>query len=287
MRMLLNITDSLQNLLRMSLQEDIGTGDITTFSTVDYETRGRGYVIAKTDGVFSGRTIFEMIFQMVDPDIDFKWFTQDGETVHNRQKCVEFNGRLHNMLIAERTGLNFLQRMSGVATLTNQFTQLIGHTKAKIIDTRKTTPLWREIEKYAVRCGGGSNHRMGLYDMFLIKENHITSAGGITVAIRKAIAYNASHPPVMPIEVETRSVDEVKEAVQFPIQRIMLDNMSIDDMKTAVKFISGRCEVEASGGVTVKTVRAIAETGVDFISVGALTHSAPALDLSLLIETKK
>jgi nicotinate-nucleotide pyrophosphorylase (carboxylating) len=287
MRVLLNITDSLQTLLRMALQEDIGTGDITSTATVDYEKQGFGYILTKADGIFSGRTIFEMIFQMVDPDIDFIWFVQDGEAVHNKQKCVEFKGRLHNILIAERTGLNFMQRMSGIATLTFQFSQLIRHTQARIIDTRKTTPLWREIEKYAVRCGGGSNHRMGLYDMFLIKDNHIASSGGITVAIQKAIEYNKHHTPVKPIEVETKNIDEVKKALRYPVQRIMLDNMSVKEMKTAVEIISGRCEVEASGGVTIATVRAIAETGVDFISVGALTHSAPALDLSLLIDSSK
>lgn len=287
MRMLLNITDSIQHLLRLSLQEDIGTGDITSAATVDYEVRGGGYVVAKAEGVFAGRTIFEMIFHMVDPEIDFVWHIQDGESLQPGRRCVSFEGRLHNILIAERTGLNFLQRMSGIASLTHAYRERIRHTRAQIIDTRKTTPLWREIEKYAVRCGGGANHRMGLYDMFLIKENHIASAGGIAVAIEKALAYNVKHPPARPVEVETRNLDEVREAIRYPIQRIMLDNMPVPEMQQAVQLVGGRCEVEASGGVTLESVRAIAETGVDFISVGALTHSAPALDLSLLIESKK
>lgn len=287
MRMLLNITDSMQHLLRLSLQEDIGKGDITSAATVDYEDRGGGYVVAKAEGVFAGRTIFEMIFHMVDPEIEFVWHIQDGESLQPGRRCVSFEGRLHNILIAERTGLNFLQRMSGIASLTHAYRERIRHTRAQIIDTRKTTPLWREIEKYAVRCGGGANHRMGLYDMFLIKENHIASAGGIAVAIEKALAYNVKHPPDRPVEVETRNLDEVREAMRYPIQRIMLDNMPVPEMQQAVQLVGGRCEVEASGGVTLESVRAIAETGVDFISVGALTHSAPALDLSLLIESKK
>ena len=277
-------SDQTKSLIALSLKEDIGNGDITTDSTIPESLLGKGSVIAKSAGVLCGQNVFDEVFRQTDPSVKLHWLYSDGQSLMSNQKCLTFEGPMRSILTAERTALNFLQRMSGIATLTNHFVELIKGTSARIIDTRKTTPMWRELEKYAVRTGGGANHRMGLYDMFLIKDNHITAAGSISSAIQKAISYNNKRRLRCSIEVETKNLDEVKEALQFPIQRIMLDNMNVEEIGKAVKVIAGRCEVEASGGVSLETVRSIAETGVDFISVGALTHSAPALDLSLLVE---
>ncbi|MBX7153154.1 carboxylating nicotinate-nucleotide diphosphorylase [bacterium] len=279
------LNQEIKTLIRLALEEDIRTGDITSTATVAETMKGRGFVKAKSKGIFCGRDVFTEVFGQIDPNIRCEWNVRDGESLDAGQKCLLFEGSLRSILIAERTALNFIQRLSGIATLTNEFVNQIRHTSAKIIDTRKTTPLWRELEKYAVVTGGGSNHRMGLYDMFLIKDNHITAAGGIGSAIRSAIAYKEHSQNRCAIEIETKNLAEVKEALQFPIQRIMLDNMSVADIREAVQMIRHRCEVEASGGVHLSNVREIAETGVDFISVGSLTHSAPAMDLSLLIET--
>jgi nicotinate-nucleotide pyrophosphorylase (carboxylating) len=280
----LNISDHLKHLIELSLKEDLGNGDITTHATVSASAAGSGYVKAKSDGILCGQSIFTEVFRQVDPSLQLTWTAEDGDPLAAAGRFVVFAGKLESVLMAERTALNFLQRMSGIATWTRRYVELIRHTSAKIIDTRKTTPLWRALEKYAVSVGGGSNHRMGLYDMFLIKENHITAAGGISNAIRRALDFNKTHNMTYAIEVETRSLEEVREAMQFPLQRIMLDNMAPDLMAQCVAFIGRRCEVEASGGVRFETVRSVAETGVDFISIGALTHSAPAMDLSLIIE---
>lgn len=281
----MTLSQEIKTLIKLALEEDIQTGDITSTATVAGTVKGRGCVKAKSKGIFCGRDVFTEVFRQIDPNIRCEWNVQDSESLDAGQKCLLFEGSLRSILIAERTALNFIQRLSGIATLTNEFVNQIRHTAAKIIDTRKTTPLWRELEKYAVRTGGGSNHRMGLYDMFLIKDNHIAAAGGITPAIRSVLTYKERSQNRCAIEVEVKNLAEVKEALQFPIQRIMLDNMNVSDMREAVNMIHHRCEVEASGGVTLESVRAIAETGVDFISVGSLTHSAPAMDLSLLVET--
>jgi len=278
------LSDPIKELIALCLKEDVGNGDITTDATIPASSYGKGFVIAKSTGIFCGQTIFDEVFRQTDSFVKLHWLCSDGQLVTSNQRCVSIDGPMRSILTAERTALNFLQRMSGIATLTHLFVDLIKGTSAKIIDTRKTTPIWRELEKYAVRTGGGSNHRMGLYDMFLIKDNHITAAGSIASAIQNAIIYNNKRQIPCRIEVETKNLEEVKEAVHFPIQRIMLDNMTPDAMKEAVSLIDHRCEVEASGGVSPATVRFIAETGVDFISVGALTHSAPPMDLSLLVE---
>ncbi len=280
------ITEPLRNLLHLALKEDTGTGDITTLATVPTDKPCFARLFAKAAGVIAGQPVFEEIFRLLDPEIRFQWFIREGDPVPSKTLCLEMKGNARAVLIGERTALNLLQRMSGIASLTSRYVKKISHTKAKIIDTRKTTPLWRILEKYAVTAGGGSNHRMGLYDMFLIKDNHIVSAGGISAAIQAALEYRINMNLTAAIEVETKNIGEVQEALMFPIDRIMLDNMSADEIREAVHFVAGRCETEASGGVTVDTVCAIAETGVDFISAGALTHSAPALDLSLLIETE-
>jgi nicotinate-nucleotide pyrophosphorylase (carboxylating) len=276
------ISENIKELVALALKEDLGAGDITSEAVVSRSLIGHGFVKAKSSGVLCGEKIFDEVFRQVDPSVVVTWTAHDGQTLEPPEKCLTLEGPLHSILVAERTALNFIQRMSGVATLTKCLADRIRHTSAKIIDTRKTTPLWRALEKYAVRTGGGTNHRMGLYDMYLIKDNHITSAGGIAQAIRAVLRHKDGKK--ITIEVETKNMEEVKEAVQFPIDRIMLDNMSPEEMKTCVSLIAKRCEVEASGGVTLESVKAIAETGVDFISVGALTHSAPAMDFSLIIE---
>jgi nicotinate-nucleotide pyrophosphorylase (carboxylating) len=280
----MELSENIKNLIALSLKEDIGQGDITTISTVPGSLSGRGFVKAKSPGVLCGQDVFSEVFRQVDPSIIINWLTRDGETLASLDVCVKFSGSLRSILIAERTALNFLQRLSGISTLTSQYVEMIKHTKARIIDTRKTTPLWRELEKYAVRTGGGLNHRMGLYDMYLIKDNHITAAGSISDAIQRVLENNQKSGAKYQIEVETRNLAEIEEALKFPVTRIMLDNMPVDEMRKAIRLINGKCEVEASGGVSLNTVKAIAEIGVDFISVGALTHSAPAMDLSLLVE---
>ncbi|HNC48802.1 MAG TPA: carboxylating nicotinate-nucleotide diphosphorylase [bacterium] len=280
----LTIHPVLRTQIKHAIEEDLGFGDVTTLSTVPAEQIGRGYVRAKSEGVLAGQLVFNEVFRQINPQIKLEWSAKDGDTLEKGQICLHFAGSMRSILIAERTALNFIQRMSGIATLTRHFMERIKHTSAQILDTRKTTPLWRELEKYAVRCGGGSNHRIGLYDMFLIKDNHITASGGIGAAIEKAIEYNRQNNLHLSIEVETKNLDEVREALRYPVQRIMLDNMKIETMREAVAIINKRCETEASGNVSLDTVKDIAETGINFISIGALTHSAPALDLSLLVE---
>ena len=279
------LNDQLRNLIKLAIEEDTGSGDITTLATVPYRQQGRARLVAKSEGIIAGQKIFNEVFKLIDSAAECSWFVKEGDLVGAGTLCAELKGNLHAILTGERTALNFIQRMSGVASLTFRFMQKIKHTRAKIIDTRKTTPLWRMLEKYAVTVGGGANHRMGLYDMFLIKDNHIAAAGGIGPAVRKVLEYNKTSSVPLAIEVETKNLSEVREALEYPVHRIMLDNMPVAEMKETVKVIDRRCETEASGGVTLDTVVEIAETGVDFISVGALTHSAPALDLSLLVES--
>jgi nicotinate-nucleotide pyrophosphorylase (carboxylating) len=269
-----------------ALMEDLGMGDVTTDSVVDPEAHGKGEFLVKEDGVLAGLVVAALVFQTVDPSIHFHPRTSDGDMVARGTNAAMVHGPLQALLKAERTALNFLQRMSGIATLTRRFVDAVEGTQAKITDTRKTVPGLRLFDKMAVRMGGGVNHRFGLDDMAMIKDNHIAAAGGITPAVTRfnEWAASASHPVLL--EVETKNLDEVREALSLPgIHRIMLDNFTIDAMREAVKVIGKRVQVEASGNVSLATVRAIAETGVDYISVGALTHSAKALDVSLEITT--
>ncbi len=260
-----------------ALAEDIGSGDVTTSSTVDPEAPGTGVVRAKEAGVLAGGGVAALVFSTVDPSLACAVSLADGARLSPGDEVVRVRGRGPSILKAERTALNFLQRMSGIATRTAAFVKLVGGTRAKITDTRKTAPGLRIADKMAVRAGGGVNHRFGLYDMVLIKDNHIAAAGGITAAVKRCPAR-----PGLPIEVETKNLDEVAEALRCPgVTRIMLDNFPTGMMGDAVRMVGGRLEVEASGNVTLESVRAIAATGVDYISVGGLTHSAPALDLSL------
>jgi nicotinate-nucleotide pyrophosphorylase (carboxylating) len=262
-----------------ALAEDVGNGDLTSAATVPQAARARAVITQKAPGVVFGLDAAEATFRALDPDVWLQRLTDEGRW-RERGDVLQIEGRARALLTAERTALNFLQRLSGVATLAARCVEAVHGTGARILDTRKTTPGLRSLEKAAVAAGGATNHRAGLYDAILIKENHATLAGGVGEAVRRARA----HAPGVPIEVECRSLAEVDEALGAGAPRILLDNMTVEQLTDAVLHVAGRAELEASGGVTLQTLRAIASTGVDFVSVGALTHSAPALDLSLLLE---
>ncbi|MEO8398504.1 MAG: carboxylating nicotinate-nucleotide diphosphorylase [Ignavibacteriaceae bacterium] len=282
----------IEKIIKEALKEDISSGDITTKAVVKKNLKAKGIFLVKQDGIIAGLEIVEKIFKLYDKSILFKKFYKDGDKISNGTIAASVEGNASSILTVERTALNFLQRMSGIATYANQFSDKIKHTKAKIIDTRKTAPGLRIIDKLAVELSGSKNHRMGLYDMFLIKDNHIEAVGSITKAIDACKKFNLSvdtkvskKSSKFKIEVETKNLNEVKEAVINKPDRIMLDNFKIEDMRKAVKLINGKCKIEASGMVNLETVKEIAETGVDYISVGAITHSVKALDISLKIIT--
>jgi nicotinate-nucleotide pyrophosphorylase (carboxylating) len=266
-----------------ALKEDVKNGDITTKATISKSKKATGKFLVKAEGIIVGLEIAKAVFKTVDPKIKFEIKIKDGSKVKYGDVAAIVSGKAQSLLTAERTALNFLQRMSGIATSANNYSEIVKHTKAKVIDTRKTVPGLRTLDKLAVKLGGCANHRIGLYDMFLIKDNHIEVAGSITKAVEACVKYNKKHRTKFKIEVETKNLKEVEEAIKTKADIIMLDNFEIDEMKKAVKIINGKCKVEASGGVNLDTVKAIAETGVDFISVGALTHSVNALDISLEI----
>ncbi|HSG50151.1 MAG TPA: carboxylating nicotinate-nucleotide diphosphorylase [Longimicrobiales bacterium] len=271
-------------LIRMALAEDVGSGDWTSTWTIPEAARGEASIVAKQKVVVAGMAVASRVFHAVDPDLDIRVRRGDGNSADKGQELVEIRGSLRSILTAERTALNFLGHLSGIATLTRAFVDAVEGTRARIVDTRKTTPGWRYLEKDAVRAGGGMNHRMGLFDMVLIKDNHIAACGGITAALQ---AVERNNRPELPVELEVSSLQELGEALRNPPDRILLDNMSIREMTEAVQRVSNlgssRPELEASGNVRLDTVRAIAQTGVDLISVGALTHSAPVADLSLQV----
>ncbi len=262
-----------------ALAEDLGAGDVTTVATVPADLRARAVITQKAPGVVFGLDVAEATFAALDPNVVLRRLGPEGQW-RDGGPVLEAVGAARALLSAERTALNFLQRLSGVATLTARCVEAIAGTGARIIDTRKTTPGLRRLEKAAVAAGGGTNHRAGLYDAILIKENHAEMAGGVGEAVRRA----RDHAPGLPLEVECRTSAEVDEALDAGAPRILLDNMSPSELRAAVARVRGRAELEASGGVTLQTLREIASTGVDFVSVGALTHSAPALDLSLILE---
>ena len=270
-------------IVERALAEDVRTGDVTTQATVPAQARAQARITQKAPGVIFGLDVAEEVFRSLDPETEITRRTAEGEW-RESGPVLEMEGRARALLTGERTALNFLQRLSGVATLTARCVQAVEGTGVRILDTRKTTPGLRDLEKAAVAAGGGTNHRAGLYDAILIKENHAALAGGIAEAIRKA--HQAA--PGLPLEVECRNLAEVDEALgageAITGFRILLDNMTPAQLTEAVQRVAGRAELEASGGVTLQTLREIAQTGVNFISVGALTHSAPALDLSLLLE---
>jgi nicotinate-nucleotide pyrophosphorylase (carboxylating) len=269
------------DLIELALKEDIGPGDITTDNIVEPDTMGKAAIIAKQDLILAGIQVAERVFSVLDRKTDFNAAYVDGDFVAKGDIVVRMEGSLATLLKGERTALNFLQRLSGIATQTKSYMNEVTGTSVKLVDTRKTTPGWRVLEKYAVRIGGAHNHRMGLYDGVLIKDNHIAVAGGITHAVKRA-REAISH--LVKVEVEASTLEEVNEALYAGADIIMLDNMSLQQIKEAVGLIDHRALVEVSGGVTLKQLRNLAQTGVDLISIGALTHSAVAVDLSMTIE---
>ena len=278
--------DPLSTLIDLALAEDVGTGDVTTTAIIDRASRGHASLRAKSSLVVSGLDMAQRVFLTVDQDLSWKPLCRDGDHVSPGTILAEIDGVLASLLTAERTALNFLQHLSGIATLTARFVAAVEGTKAKILDTRKTLPGWRQLEKQAVRHGGGINHRQGLYDRYLIKNNHITAAGSLREAIARI--HRIRNPKLL-LEVETQTLDDVRKAVEANVNVIMLDNMSIDHVREAVKLVhTGGARppapfMEVSGNITLENVRSYAETGADCISVGALTHSAPAIDIHLII----
>ena len=265
-----------------ALAEDIGRGDYSTLSSIPEGTRGKAVLKIKEDGIIAGISLARDIFRHLEPGASFTVFKQDGQTMMKGETAFEVSASVHTILQAERLTLNCMQRMSGIATLTHQYVDRIRGYKAKILDTRKTTPLFRSFEKEAVRLGGGINHRMGLYDMVMLKDNHIDFSGGIANAIRQTADYLRAHNLNLKIEVETRNLNDVHEVLATgQVHRIMLDNFDPRDIDEAVRLINGRYETEASGGINLDNIVAYARTGVDFISVGAIIHHAVSLDLSL------
>ena len=277
----------IHHLIEEALLEDLGAGDITTDAIVLPELQGRGEILAKESGILAGLEYCPLVFSIVDPDVMFHSLMEDGSLIVPGQIIARIEGAVASILKAERTALNLLQRMSGIATLTRRFVDAVAGTRAKITDTRKTAPCLRVLDKRAVQIGGGVNHRFGLDDMVLIKNNHIAVAGGVGAAIEKCMSYLRQRRFSVRVEIEVRNMAELEEARKHDgIHRIMLDNFSIDNMWKAVEFINHVVEVEASGNVTLENVRAIADTGVDFISIGALTHSPKALDVSLSVAAR-
>lgn len=271
-------------LIQDALAEDLNEiGDITTCATSPPEQQCTAVIIAKQDGVIAGMDVAGMVFRAVDAALDFDALFVDGDRAEPGQEVAKISGTTASILVAERTALNFLGHLSGIATLTALFVQKTKGTNARIMDTRKTTPAWRLLEKYAVRCGGGLNHRMGLYDMFLIKENHIVAAGGITEAVQKCRAYMRAQGIEAKIEVEVKNIPELEQALAAQVDRIMLDNMTVEQMRECVSIADHRIPLEASGNVSLDNVGEIARTGVDFISVGSITHSFKNFDFSLLL----
>jgi nicotinate-nucleotide pyrophosphorylase (carboxylating) len=274
------VNEELTAVVSAALREDLGTGDVTTQATVPESARAVATITQKAPGIVFGLDAAEAAFAQLDPEVTLKRLGHEGVWRDPPAPVMRATGNARALLAAERTALNFLARLSGVATLTARCVEAIEGTGAQILDTRKTTPGLRELEKAAVAAGGGMNHRAGLHDMVLIKENHAAMAGGVGAAVRAARAAW----PDLPLEVECATLHEVDEALAAGAERILLDNLGPDELRDAVAHVAGRAELEASGGITLADLRAYAETGVDFISLGAITHSAPALDLSLLIE---
>ncbi len=264
--------------IRRTLAEDIGAGDVTTNAIIPQEAMMQGRIITKQAGTAAGLDVAAAVYQVLDERVCFESCIQEGAQVANRQILAKVSGSASVLLTGERTALNFIGRISGIATLTRQFVDAIAGTKAVILDTRKTAPGLRALDKLAVRRGGGQNHRAGLYDMILIKDNHIDFAGSLEAAVERARAAGGG----LVIEVETRTLEDVERALAIGVQRILLDNMSPELMRKAVELTAGRAKLEASGNVSLDNVRQVAETGVDFISVGALTHSAKGFDVSFL-----
>ncbi|MCJ7508478.1 MAG: carboxylating nicotinate-nucleotide diphosphorylase [candidate division Zixibacteria bacterium] len=278
----------LRDLIERALAEDVGAGDITSEAIIDSNSMSCAKIKAKQKGVLAGILLAEQVFKTVDRKIKFRPYKKDGSQIKKGETIALVCGKTRSILQAERVALNFLQRLCGIATLTNEFVKKVRETKLKILDTRKTTPTLRLLEKYAVRMGGGENHRFGLYDMILIKDNHIRACGSVKQAALRAKSFLAKSKSRrgIKIEAEIRNIRELEEAVKSGVDRVMLDNMKINDIRKCVKLVRSskkKMEIEVSGSVNLKNVRELARTGVDFISIGALTHSALALDLNLVL----
>lgn len=272
----------IDEIIKLAFEEDIQKGDYTTLSTVPENATGKAYLLVKDDGIIAGMELAERIFHFYDTDLKIRNFVKDGDVVKKGEIAFEVEGKSRSILSTERIVLNFMQRMSGIATKTNELVKLMTGTNAKLLDTRKTTPALREIEKWAVRIGGGFNHRFGLYDMLMIKDNHIDYSGGIENAILKANQYLTDNQLDLKIEIEVRNEEELQQVLRTgKIHRIMLDNFTPEAIKKVLPYIPSTIETEASGNITNATIRQYAETGVDFISSGSLTHSYKSLDLSL------
>ncbi len=268
-------------LIDLAMEEDVSTGDITTNNVIPAETRRKAYMVAKADGVIAGLEVAEMVFRQLDDSLNWEPKVKDGDTVKNGDIIVRFDASYRALLTGERTALNFFQRMCGIASMSAIYADAVKDFKTVILDTRKTLPGFRMLDKYSVKTGGASNHRIGLYDMAMIKDNHIEVAGGITPAVEQI---RAKIPAEIKIEVETTTLEQVKEALNAGADIIMLDNMDNKTMTKAVKMIDGKAKVEASGNMTLERLREVAATGVDLISIGALTHSVSAMDISQRLE---
>ena len=274
----------IDKIILRAFKEDIGTDDITSKAVVPAGKKGKAKFIVKEEGIIAGLDVVERVFKLFDKNLKLKKFLDDGDKVKKGQIIAEVHGGISSILSTERTALNFLQRMCGIATQANKFSEEVKHTKVKIVDTRKTVPGLRILDKLAVSYGGCHNHRFGLYDMFLIKDNHITAAGSITGAVKACTKFMKKKKKKYKIEVETQNIEQVREALNTKVDIIMLDNFELNKIKEAVDLIGGKKQIEASGGITLASVKAIAEIGVDYISVGALTHSVKALDISLKVD---
>lgn len=274
--------EAISDFIKSALAEDIGEGDHSSMGAISKSDRSKAQLLIKDNGIIAGIALAEKIFHQFDPSLQIQFVKKDGDPVKKGEVAFYVEGAAQSILSTERLVLNCMQRMSGIATYTHQLRQLIAGTKAQLKDTRKTTPNFRLMEKWAVAIGGGKNHRFALYDMIMLKDNHIDMAGGVQAAISNTKTYLKQTGKNLPIEVETRTLEEVKEVLAVGgVDVIMLDNMSVEMMKKAVALIDGKSQTEASGGITESTLRSVAETGVDYISVGALTHSVKSLDLSL------
>lgn len=278
----MNFTDpQVSQLIELAIAEDIGDGDHSSLGAIVSNEKGKARLLVKDAGVLCGIHLAKHIFHRLDSTLVFEPYLEEGSQVKVGDIAFSVSGSIHSILQAERLVLNFMQRMSGISTLTKRLVDIIEGTGTQLLDTRKTTPGMRIFEKYAVSIGGGVNHRMGLFDMVMLKDNHNDYAGGITAAVNQTKAYLKNEGKSLKIEVETRNLEEVKEALAVGVKRIMFDNFTPVEMKKAVSLVGNQCETEASGGITENTIRSYAETGVNFISVGALTHSVKSLDLSL------
>jgi len=278
----MKITDDIRQLIQLTLKEDIGDGDHSSLSCIPADAPGRMKLLVKQDGILCGVDVAREVLRQVDDSIQMEQFMQDGDAIRKGDIVFQLQGPARSMLTAERTLLNFMQRMSGIATTTHEYVELVKDTSVTLLDTRKTTPNMRIFEKYAVTVGGAQNHRFGLFDMMMLKDNHIDFAGGIEKAIDAANAYQKEHGLHLNIEIETRSLDDVRRVIAHGgVQRIMFDNFSPDQIREGVALVNHRFETEASGGIVKETLHDYAVTGVDFISVGAFTHHIASLDMSL------